>query len=282
MTYQPVIDIREAIPEIGRVLSDILARGQQPTPPNQLAIRAVWSAVDNTRMYLRMIENGQVKAKEPNPELVALWSDASLGIAKFDPELAMRLRAKAEYWSDPRRWKKQQINDAGIQIDSIAADARALLQMAIPKPTEPRDSLGTGADAFISHASEDKDEVVKPLASELVARGRSVWIDQFELTVGDNLTTELDRGLSHCRFGVVVLTKHFFAKDWPRMELAGLVALENSDGRKRVLPVRHDLTHKDVARFSPLIAGRIDVSTEIGISAVADKLDVAMGKRIAA
>src|SRR5687768_9214095 len=109
MAFNPVLDIRAAIPEIGRVLSDVLARGQQPTPPKQLAIRSVWSAVDNTRMYLRMIESGQVRAEDPNPELMDLWSDASLRIAEFDPALALRLRDKADYWSDPRRWNEQQI-----------------------------------------------------------------------------------------------------------------------------------------------------------------------------
>jgi hypothetical protein len=66
------------------------------------------------------------------------------------------------------------------------------------------------------------------------------------------------------------------------MELAGLLALETSDGRKRVLPVRHGLAHKDVVRFSPLLAGRVSVSTEIGISAVADALEAAMRKQNAA
>ena len=99
----PVIDIREAIPEVGRVLRDFLSSGQQPTPPEQLAIRAVWSAVDNTRMYIRMIENGNADQAAPNPELVALWSEASLRIAEFDPALAKRLRDKAEYLGAIRR-----------------------------------------------------------------------------------------------------------------------------------------------------------------------------------
>jgi len=68
------MDIREALPDLGKVLSDALMKGQQPTPPKQLAIRADWSAVDNTRMYLRMIESGQVNATAPNRELVDLWS----------------------------------------------------------------------------------------------------------------------------------------------------------------------------------------------------------------
>lgn len=145
----PVMDIRDAIPEIGRVISEVLARGQQPTPPKQLAIRTVWSAVDHTRMYLRQIANGDVNARAPNPDLVALWSDASLRLAEFNPELALRLRDKADYWSDPQRWDEQQIDDSRIQIDAIAADARALLQLAMPKPPGTQMDPDGQTDVFV-------------------------------------------------------------------------------------------------------------------------------------
>ena len=52
-------------------------------------------------------------------------------------------------------------------------------------------------DAFISHASEDKREVARPLAEA----GLRVWLDAFELTVGDNLRREIDKGLSRSRLG---------------------------------------------------------------------------------
>ena len=38
-------------------------------------------------------------------------------------------------------------------------------------------------DVFISHASEDKNSVVRPLAEALVARGLKVWYDEFELRI---------------------------------------------------------------------------------------------------
>lgn len=36
-------------------------------------------------------------------------------------------------------------------------------------------------DVFISHASEDKEEVARPLAEALRKNGLSVWYDEFEL-----------------------------------------------------------------------------------------------------
>ena len=43
-------------------------------------------------------------------------------------------------------------------------------------------SLGRKYEIFISHASEDKDDFVRPLAQALVEEGLSVWYDEFELS----------------------------------------------------------------------------------------------------
>ena len=56
-------------------------------------------------------------------------------------------------------------------------------------------------DAFISHASEDKYDFVRPLAEGLRDRGLTVWFDEFELKVGDSLRSSIDRGLRQSRFG---------------------------------------------------------------------------------
>lgn len=36
-------------------------------------------------------------------------------------------------------------------------------------------------DAFISHASEDKDDVVLPLAALLISSGLKIWLDKSEI-----------------------------------------------------------------------------------------------------
>lgn len=74
-------------------------------------------------------------------------------------------------------------------------------------------------DVFISHAWEDKEEVAHPLAEALKAKGLSVWYDKFTLKIGDSLRQSIDNGLSKSRYGVVILSKSFFAKKWPKNEL---------------------------------------------------------------
>jgi hypothetical protein len=138
----------------------------------------------------------------------------------------------------------------GLMLRMMATDFRASR-----KP--PKD---VGYDAFISHASEDKNRVARPLARELARLGFSVWFDEFSLKVGDSLRRSLDRGLRLSRFGIVILSKSFFAKNWPQYELNGLVSRE-IDGQKVILPVWHQVTKKEVERFSSPLSDKVAAST---------------------
>ena len=48
-------------------------------------------------------------------------------------------------------------------------------------------------------------------------------------------------------------------------ELDGLVAREMS-GKKVILPIGHGVTREDVEKFSPILAGRLAVSTNKGMN----------------
>ena len=117
-----------------------------------------------------------------------------------------------------------------------------------------------GYDAFISHASEDKQEFVRPLAEKLTELGLKIWYDEFALKVGDSLRGSIDRGLVNSRYGIVVLSKDFFSKNWPQYELDGLTARE-IDGRKVILPIWYGISKKDVLRYSPPLADKIAIDS---------------------
>lgn len=118
-----------------------------------------------------------------------------------------------------------------------------------------------GYDAFIAHASEDKLELVRPLASALQKMGLRIWFDEFELRVGDSLRQSIDRGLVNSRYGIVVLSHAFFAKNWPKYELNGLTARE-MEGHKVILPIWHKITKEDLLQFSPTLADKVAVITK--------------------
>lgn len=127
-------------------------------------------------------------------------------------------------------------------------------------------------DVFISHAGEDKEAVVRPLAGELVDRGVSVWFDEFELRIGDSLRRKIDHGITRSRFGIVVVSQHFFAKSWPQYELDGLVTRERS-GKQIILPVWHEITKDEIEDESPSLADKVALATDkYSIEAIADEV----------
>ncbi|MDF2774300.1 MAG: hypothetical protein K0S86_3800 [Geminicoccaceae bacterium] len=132
-------------------------------------------------------------------------------------------------------------------------------------------------DVFISHASEDKSAVARPLATKLQEHGLRVWLDDQELLLGDSLRRKIDEGLSRSRWGVLVLSKHFLEKEWPQAELDGLLARELA-GEKVILPIWHGITAADVARRSPILAARIAVTTESGLEHVCAAILRAVGR----
>jgi hypothetical protein len=117
-------------------------------------------------------------------------------------------------------------------------------------------------DCFISHASEDKDAVARPLAEALINAGYSVWFDEYELVLGDSLRAKIDEGLAASRFGVVVLSPQFFEKGWPQSELNALAAKEMVGGERLILPVWHGVDEEFLASKSPLLADRIGVPSD--------------------
>jgi hypothetical protein len=91
-------------------------------------------------------------------------------------------------------------------------------------------------DVFISHASEDKDTIVRSLATQLVGRGLKVWYDEFTLRIGDSLRQKIDKGLARSRVGLVVLSPSFVSKGWTNYELDGIVTRTVS-GEQILLPI---------------------------------------------
>lgn len=115
-------------------------------------------------------------------------------------------------------------------------------------------------DVFISHASQDKDEIVRPLAIALRGQGLRVWYDESELRIGDSLRRKIDQGIAHSAFGVVVLSAAFFAKNWTQYELDGLVT-RTVDGEQVLLPLWHKITKSEVMAQSPSLADKLARST---------------------
>lgn len=135
---------------------------------------------------------------------------------------------------------------------------------SVPTLVRPFPNTEDGAvieyDVFISHASEDKDTVVRPLANALVQHGLRVWYDEFELKIGDSLRRKIDKGLANSRFGIVVLSRDFIKKGWTNYELDGIISKAVS-GEQVMLPIWHEITKQEIIAYSPSLADKVARNT---------------------
>lgn len=236
--------------------------GLQPHLQNVLhAVNKLGESSANDHLWLQPVESdaltqelawtgGRAWLQRAAEELQAL------GLALFQPSL----------FEDFNVWPTY----AGLVWETRTQDVEeGSRQGGMSKSTHPSDYQW---DVFICHASEDKDSVVRPLALELKRLGLRVWYDEFTLRLGDSLAEKIDEGLAQSRFGVVILSRSFFAKNWPKRELNGLASRETIHGRKVILPVWHEIDEECVVRVAPMLADKLAARTTDGIEHVAREI----------
>lgn len=165
------------------------------------------------------------------------------------------------------RYEKEQRTESERSLNAIRkASATASSQFGsfsraqAPVVWQPRVSPEL-TDIFLSHASEDKDEIARPLREALEDRGLTVWFDELKIKVGHSIRQEIEKGIEGARFGVVILSPSFFAKQWTQAELDALFTKKIDSGRSVILPIWHRVTKDEVASQSPLLAGLLALNS---------------------
>ena len=126
-------------------------------------------------------------------------------------------------------------------------------------------------DIFLSHASEDKEDFVRPLAARLKENNIKAWYDEFEIQWGDSIRESIDEGLKKSKFAIIVLSKNYFKKSWTSNELNGYFTFDSVEA-KRILPIWYNVTKEDVANYSPILADRLGVDPQEGIEGIIQKV----------
>ena len=90
---------------------------------------------------------------------------------------------------------------------------------------------------FVSYASEDRAQIVEPLVLALQKTGASFWYDLEQVRWGDKFQQNIQEGIERSQYVLLILTKHYVTKPWPRYEMKIALDLEASSGRTRVLPL---------------------------------------------
>jgi NDP-sugar pyrophosphorylase family protein len=89
---------------------------------------------------------------------------------------------------------------------------------------------------FISHSSYDNKAVTK-LAKDLDKCGVEVWLDEWQISTGDEIVTKVQKGLAQADYIAVWLTKKAVKSGWVEREWQSQLSKEIKENRVIVLPL---------------------------------------------
>lgn len=89
---------------------------------------------------------------------------------------------------------------------------------------------------FISYSHADKEKV-DLLAANMVKRNAQVWVDTWELNVGDSLIQRVQDAITESDALLVILSKTSVKSEWCKKELSSGLVRELDEKRVVVLPV---------------------------------------------
>jgi hypothetical protein len=131
--------------------------------------------------------------------------------------------------------------------------------------------------AFISYDSRDKDPLVRELAQQMSTQMCPVWFDEYSLKVGDSLRAAIEKGLKETKKCILVLSPNFFSNTgWARAEFDSIYTREIVERGNVMLPVWHNVGVKEVYEYSPRLADKVGLSSELGVAELARRLSNAV------
>ena len=123
-------------------------------------------------------------------------------------------------------------------------------------------------DIYISYASKDKEEIVRPLAEALTTAGLQVWYNEFILKPGDSISHSIEEGINKSRYALIILSPNYYRSKWAEQELKGFLNRAIKSRQTVIIPIWHNVTYDDVHRLFPQIADIVPISTEKGLDVV--------------
>lgn len=89
---------------------------------------------------------------------------------------------------------------------------------------------------FISHSHKD-EKFADQLALKLVDDRIPVFVDRWEMNVGDSITNKIEKAITNSSFLLVVLSKNSVQSDWCKREITSGLMMELEKKRVVLLPV---------------------------------------------
>ncbi len=131
---------------------------------------------------------------------------------------------------------------------------------------------GDDFDIFISHASEDKDAIARPIFEACAKLGMKAFLDEAHIGWGQSFTQKINTALGSARTVLAIVSQVSVTKEWPVTEVNTALSLEVT-GQKKVVPLL--VGKPDLSRL-PLVQGKDCMAWNGDAAAVARRLKAAV------
>ena len=102
--------------------------------------------------------------------------------------------------------------------------------------TQLTDHRFGGKRLFISYCSQDSADVIR-LATDLRGHGVAIWLDQWEVEVGDSVAESISTALRGASHVAIWLTSNSVASRWVRREWQSVLSLPEGQKGPKVIPL---------------------------------------------
>ena len=91
-------------------------------------------------------------------------------------------------------------------------------------------------DIFVSHSSRDKGAAIQ-LAKTLNFCAVDVWLDDWELEIGESLTDRISQAMNQSKYIAILITENYNKTVWTKTEYKRALAREQKEQRTVMLPL---------------------------------------------
>ncbi|ENH96891.1 hypothetical protein J416_08262 [Gracilibacillus halophilus YIM-C55.5] len=209
------------------------------------------STMKNKRNEIQRENKKSSSAKEKQSKLATKISKKRTELQKAQADL-QSLKQKEQdklFKQQERKLKEFKYKQSVITSDDNFSDDESQVQKEY--------------DVFISHSSDDKDGFVNDLAKAIKEADISIWYDSDSIGWGKSIRQEIDKGLRHSRYGIVVISPSFIDKYWTNYELDGILNKESSSNQQMLLPIWHNVTADQVNKYSYSLSDKLALNSGI-------------------
>lgn len=172
-----------------------------------------------------------------------------------------------------RGWFLADIYETLLQAYHIFKDIRDSTDMDMTTPIEEKK---LEYDAFLSYATEDIG-IAEKIYRKLTKKGKIIWFYKKNVKPGDTVVLNIDKGIRKSKYGILLLSKNYFNKNWPKKEFSALLKKSTDSGEDIIIPLYYGVDNAFVSNKSSFLSDidsiLIDGNLEDVIERIIDRLE---------